>query len=83
VKAVTRRDNWGGGGGYIYPCSARLISFESDSAHAVVTGVKNNERFARAGKANVNGKRPLGIGCIHFMHGRIHRERVKMKSSKL
>jgi hypothetical protein len=24
-----------------------------------VTGVKNNERFARAGKANVNGKRPL------------------------
>jgi hypothetical protein len=22
-------------------------------------GVKNNERFARAGKANVNGKRPL------------------------
>jgi hypothetical protein len=24
-----------------------------------VTGVKNNERFARADKANVNGKRPL------------------------
>ena len=29
------------------------------SAHAGVTGAKNNERFARAGKANVNGKRPL------------------------
>jgi hypothetical protein len=26
-----------------------------------VTGVENNERFARAGKANVNGKRPLGF----------------------
>jgi hypothetical protein len=29
------------------------------SAHAGVTGVKNNERFARAGKTNVYGKRPL------------------------
>jgi hypothetical protein len=28
------------------------------SAHAGVTGVKNNDRFARAGKANVNGKQP-------------------------
>ena len=28
------------------------------SAHAGVTGVHNNERSARAGKANVNGKRP-------------------------
>ena len=25
------------------------------SAHAGVTGVKNNERFARAGKVNING----------------------------
>jgi hypothetical protein len=24
-----------------------------------MTGAKNNERFARAGKANVNGKRTL------------------------
>jgi hypothetical protein len=24
-------------------------------------GVKNNERFARAGKANINGKRPLSL----------------------
>jgi hypothetical protein len=29
-------------------------------------GVKNNERFARAGKADVNGKRPLeGLALDH------------------
>jgi hypothetical protein len=36
-----------------------------------VTGVKNNERFARAGKANVNGKRPLKL---------THTQRVEVQS---
>jgi hypothetical protein len=43
----------------IFHCSrfarAGGAGFENQSAHAGVTGFKNNERFARVGKANVNG----------------------------
>ena len=36
-----------------------VAPFRRHAAHAGVTGAKNNEGFARTGKANVNGKRPL------------------------
>jgi hypothetical protein len=42
-----------------FPLQSLCRSGLCKSAHAGVTVIKNNERFARAGKANVNGKRPL------------------------